>query len=162
MLRDSDVEPFGVEELRAAGLENLVKEPFDSYQVLTGDDGVRLHLVLGQSVYTASKLLVLPDVLDRTLGSRDFPYGVFVAVPFWHQLAFVPVQDLVAVASLQVLVGLAARGFDEGVGAISPFVHWWRDGQLTQVSFAGEQGELVVRPDGELLDILESLEPPPG
>lgn len=161
MLRDTDVDPFGADDLRAAGLENLVKEKYDSYQVLTGEDGVRLHLVLGQSVYTASKILVLPDLLARTLGTRDLPNGVFVAVPFWHQLAFVPVQDLSAVQSLQVLVGFAARGFDEGVGAISPFVYWWRAGRLTQVSFPGEDGELVVRPDEELLDVLDGLPPAP-
>jgi hypothetical protein len=162
MLRDTDVEPFGSDDLRAAGLENLIKEPYDSYQTLTGQDGAELQLVLGQSVYTASKLLVLPDVLDRTLGSRDLPHGVFVAVPFWHQLAFVPIRDLSAVASLQLLVAFAARGFDEGVGAISPFVYWWRNGRLTQVSYPGERGELVVQPDGELVELLESLPPAPG
>lgn len=161
MLRDTDVEPFGADDLRAAGLENLVKEPYDSYQVLTGEDGVRVHVVLGQSVYTASKILVLPDVLARTLGSRDLPNGAFVAVPFWHQLAFVPVQDQSAIASLHVLVTFAARGFDEGVGAISPFVYWWRAGRLTQVSFAGDEGELVIRPDDDLLAVLESLPPAP-
>lgn len=161
MLRDTDVEPFGADELRAAGLENLVKEPFDSYQVLTGDDGVQVHVVLGQSVYTASKILVLPDLLARTLGTRDLPHGVFVATPFWHQLAFVPVQDRSALASLPVLAGFAAKGYDEGVGAISPFVFWWRDGRLTQVSFPAEDGELVVRPDEDLLDVFEALPPAP-
>lgn len=161
MLRDTDVEPFGADDLRAAGLENLVKEPFDSYQVLTGDDGVRVHLVLGQSVYTASKILVLPDVLARTLGTRDLPFGAFVAAPFWHQLAFVPVQDRSALASLPVLVSFAAKGYDEGVGAISPFVFWWRAGRLTQLSFAAEDGELVVRPDEDLLDLFEALPPAP-
>ena len=160
MLRDADVEQFGLDDLRAAGLENLVKEPYDTHQVLTGEDGQQLHLVLGQSVYTASKLLVLPDMLDRTVGRRHFPHGVLVATPFWHQLVFTPIEDGSAVASLQALAGFAARGFDEGVGAISPFVYWWRGGRLSQVTFAGDQGELEVRPDRELLDILDSLDPP--
>jgi len=161
MLTDAEVQPFGLDDLRAAGLENLVKEPFDSYRVLNGEDGEQLHVVLGQSVYTASKLLVLPDLLDRTVGTRHFPHGVLVAVPFWHQLAFVPVLDLSVVASLQLQVVFAARGYEEGVGAISPFVYWWRDGRLSQVSFAAEDGGLEVRPDPELLEVLNSLGPPP-
>lgn len=37
--------------------------------------GGNLEVIYGESLYTASRLLVLPDLLTRVLGSSDTPYG---------------------------------------------------------------------------------------
>lgn len=157
MLRDEDVERVGAEALHAAGLERLVREPYDSYELARGDGGERLHVVTGESVYVASKLLVLPDLLRRTTGDGEPPHGVLVAVPSRHQLAFHPVEDLAVVPSLQALVLGAAQGYAEDVGALSPYVFWWRGGTLTQLSYLEEDGTWGVDATGDFGDVLREL-----
>jgi hypothetical protein len=64
VLTDEHVQRLGLEDMRAAGLHNLRREPVDSHEILNEPHGVRLHVALGESPYVASKLLVLPDLLN--------------------------------------------------------------------------------------------------
>jgi hypothetical protein len=156
-LRDADVERVGLDDLRAAGLENLLREPYDEHHAFAGPDGAEIHVVLGDSVYTASKLLVLPDLLRRLLGERSYPHGLLVAVPFRHQLAFHPIADRRLVPATRFLAGLAADGFSDGVGSVSPFLYWWLDGRLTQLSFPDGDGGLAIHARGEFAALVERL-----
>lgn len=157
MLRDEDLAEYGEERVRDAALENLLRDPIGSYDVHRRDDGASLHVVLGGSVFVASKLLVLTDLLRRTVGERGYPHGVLVAVPYRHELLFHPVDDPDAVPSLQLLTMLARKGFDEGVGAVSPFVYWWRDGSLTQLTFRTRDGGIGIDASGEFGNVLRWL-----
>jgi hypothetical protein len=157
MFRDEEVERFGMEALRQAGLTNLLAEPLGGHEVVTGLEDARLHVVMGESVFTASKVLVLRDVLRRTVGDTDTPYGALVCMPFRHQLAFHVPQDASTLPALQSLVTFAANGYDDGVGALSPFVYWWRDGRLHQLSRADPDGLLRVEVDGDFAAALHEL-----
>lgn len=157
VLRDEDVQRFGEDSLRAAALEHLLGEPVDSYDVHEGPHGESVHVVLGDSVFTASKVLVLDDLLRRTVGEHDFADGVLVAVPFRHQLAFHPIQDSGVVGALQTLAGFAATGYTDGVGALSPFVYWWRRGRLTQLSFLTDDHRIEIHVGDEFGDLLNRL-----
>lgn len=157
MFRDEEVERFGIETLRQAGLTNLLSEPLGSHEVVSGLDDSRLHVVMGESVFTASKVLVLRDVLRRTIGDTETPYGALVCMPFRHQLAFHVPHDGTTIAALQSLVTFAANGYDDGVGALSPFVYWWRDGRLHQLSRADPDGLLRVEVDGDFAAALHEL-----
>jgi hypothetical protein len=156
-LRDEDVERVGLEDLRAAGLENLIREPFDSHEAVDGPEDVTIHVVHGQSVYTASKLLVLPDVLRRVLGERAYPYGLLVAAPFRHQLDFHPISDHRLVLAAELMAAFAATGYGEGAGPISPFVYWWRDGQLTRLSHLDDEGRPAIDARGEFGELATRL-----
>jgi hypothetical protein len=151
------VQRFGVDALRTAGLANLLAEPIDDFQQLTLDGGASFGVVLGDSVFTASKLLTMTDVLVRTMGDSDAPHGVVACVPNRHQLAFHVVRDSSVVPSLQAMVGFAANGFSDGVGAVSPFAYWWRAGQITQLSFGDDDGRLRVEIGPEFAAVLESV-----
>jgi hypothetical protein len=157
MFRDADAERFGVDELRSAGLTNLLAEPLGEHEVVTGVDDAELHVVMDHSVFTASKVLVLRDVLRRTIGDTATPHGVLVCMPFRHQLAFHVPRDASVVPALRSLIGFAASSYADGVGALSPFVYWWRDGRLRQLSHADAQGALRVTIDPEFSVVLEEL-----
>jgi hypothetical protein len=157
MFRDEEVERFGLDTLRQVGLTNLLSEPLGKHEVVNGLDESKLHVVMGESVFTASKVLVLRDVLRRTLGDTATPHGVLVCMPFRHQLAFHVPRDSTAIAALQSLVTFAANGYDDGVGALSPFVYWWREGRLHQLSRANEEGALRVEVDAEFGAVLQEL-----
>jgi hypothetical protein len=60
---------------------------------------------------------------------------------------------------LEALVPFAAKGFADGVGAVSPFVFWWRDGVLTQVSVLTEAGGWAVDDTGAFGALLDRLLP---
>lgn len=151
------VRRLGADALRTAGLANLIAEPIDEFERVGSDDGGWFGVVLGNSVHTASKLLVLDDVLRRTIGDADAPHGVLVCVPNRHQLAFHVIRDASVVPSLQMMARFAAMGFSDGVGAISPYVFWRRAGELTQLSFGDDDGRLQIRVGPEFGAVLEAV-----
>ena len=157
VIRDEDVARVGLDALREAGLANLLADRPDSHEILKGPDGLRIHVVLGDSVYTASKLLVFRDVLRRSLGEREFPNGVLVVAPFRHQLAFTPVEGREVVQAVNLLAALAQSGYTEGVASLSPHVYWWKDGDLTQISYLTKSGDLAIEATGPFGETVERL-----
>jgi hypothetical protein len=153
---DEHVERFGpLEDLRRAGLANLRTVTFDQHEVLEHQGG-RVDILLGDSMFVASTLVVLPEVLAGLGLPAPGPRGVFVAVPFRHQLAFHVLQDATAIPSLNVMAAFARAGFDDAPGPVSPDVFWWRDGALDKLTVNDPDGiRIDVGP--ELADVLDEL-----
>jgi hypothetical protein len=153
---DEHVERFGpLEDLRRAGLANLRTVTFDQHEVLEHQGG-RVDILLGDSMFVASTLVVLPEVLAGLGLPAPGPRGVFVAVPFRHQLAFHVLQDATAIPSLNVMAAFARAGFDDAPGPVSPDVFWWRDGSLDKLTVNDPDGiRIDVGP--ELADVLDEL-----
>ncbi len=146
-LRTCDVDRLGLDNLLAAGLENLLREPLPDPQFLVGHDTTVL-LLDGESPQTASKVLVLRDVLRRTYGEREFPDGVLVAVPNRNELLVWPIEgDPLRVTPL--LGRLAELDFTDAPGPLSPSVFWWRDGELTEVAALGSDGRVAIERGSE-------------
>lgn len=147
---------FGpLDELRAAALANTGRVRADRHEVLRRDGG-SFDVLLGDSVYLASTVVLLPEVLEREGLVPDPTLGVFVAVPFRHQLAVHVVRDASAVPSLQLLAQFAATGCTEGVGPIVPDVYWWRAGEWERVTEVGDHG-IRIHVGPELGDVLDRL-----
>lgn len=134
-LRDDDVERLGADALRAAALENLLCAPLGRAKVIEWPYGLKVHEVWHPvRTHTASKVLVLRDVLRRVLGRDDFPHGVLVIVPTSYDLAFLPIEACQALGAVPPLAAYARAAFEEDPGALTPEVLWWRDGVLRTVS----------------------------
>lgn len=159
VLGQAHVERLGEAELREAGLMNLLSLPLEETQTLEGAGGARLYSVSGSSVYTASKLLVMADVLRRVLGEdADLRYGVLVCMPDWHGLVFHVIADATVFPAVQTLARTAAAGFGEWPNGVSPHLFWWRDGRLEQItSLDPESGAVRVEVRGELAAVLEAV-----
>ena len=157
MLTDEVVSRFGVDDLRRAGVTNLVCEPFGNYEQVVRKDGTAFGVVLGESVYTASRLLTMDDVLRRTVRSIEAPYGVLVSVPFRHQLAFHVIRDATVVPAIESMAVFAASGYGDGIGPVSPFLYWSHGGRLTQLSHPGEDGGLRIEVDHEFAEVLADV-----
>ena len=158
LLGDHDVRRFGEADLRAWGLANLLAQPYDAHEHLRLEGGGDVHVVTGASVYVASRLLVLPDLLRRTVGAGEevpTPHGLLVSAATRHQLAFHVIRDAGVVPALQALVPTTAQEYAEGVGPVSPWVFWWHEGRLTQVSAAGDPDGLRVLVSPEFSAALE-------
>lgn len=154
MLTDDVVDRFGADALRGAGVMNLVCEPFGDYEPVVRRDGTTFGVVLGESVYTASRLLTMDDVLRRTVRSVDAPYGVLVCAPFRHQLAFHVIRDPSVIPAIESMAVFAASGFGDGVGPVSPFLFWSHQGRLQQLSHSTHDGGLRIEVDHEFAEVL--------
>ncbi len=138
-LGDEDVNRFGLGDLRAAGVENLLSEPYDEHEAFDVG-GALVHLVAGNSLYTGSKLLVLRDLIRRTVGDVECPHGVVVAVPNRHFVLFHIIETGAVVAAINAIARFAVDAFGEGVSPISPEVYWWRGGRIEPLSYVDADG----------------------
>ncbi|MCX5386330.1 hypothetical protein [Streptomyces sp. NBC_00083] len=161
MLTDEALEPLGkVPDLRDMALRNLRELPVEGHERVKGDDGAHFDIVVGDSFYTASRVLALESVVRQVAGQEIPPDGALVAMPFRHQLAFHVIRDSGMVLALNAMASFAASGYEDTPGAISPYVYWWRGGTLTQLSDRDGEGLRIVVGDefGELLERLVAEE----
>jgi hypothetical protein len=157
VLRDKDVAEIGLDQLRAAGLENLSDCQLNDYDIVDLPNGGRLHVLSGESVFSASKILVLPEVLRQVLGPREYPNGVLVAAPFRHQFGFSPVEGPEALTTATVMAEVTLVGFVDGIVPLSPNVYWWKDGELLQISAVDEDGTVELAEDGPFIELIAQL-----
>lgn len=155
---DDHVQAWGpLEDLRRAGLVNLRRVRFDEHQTLAATpEGGSFEVYTGESMFTASKLLVLDEVLHELGVPAVEENGVFVAVPFRHQLALHPIRDVSAVLTLKGLPLFARIGHQDGPGPVSPHVYWWRAGELRQLTRDDPDGP-AVHLDADLTDVLNRV-----
>ena len=158
VMRDSDVEEFGgPRALREAGLANLHAVPIEKAERVTTEQGASFDLLAGQSVYTASLALILPEVLRRLDRAVPCPHGVMACVPTHRQLATHVIRDRLVVPSLQLMARFAVSLYDSGVGPLSPSVFWRREGSWKVVSRLGLDGEVTIVLDEDLRRLLDQL-----
>lgn len=157
LLLDGDVERFGVDALRHAGLENLLGEPFGHCERIDVEPDASFRCLLGDSVYTASRLLTMDDVLRRTTGHVEAPYGVLACVPNRHQLAFHVLTDAAVLAVLPAMARFAVDGFSDGVGPVSPYLYWHRSGTLSQLSQIDAGGDLRIEVADDFAEVLQRI-----
>lgn len=157
VLPRSSLEPFGdVAALRERALDNLRGLPVEAHETVEQEEGARVDVVMGESMFTASMVLTLDELVPRITGRGLSTDGALVAVPFRHQLAFHAIRDRHVIAGLNTLAQFAAAGFEEGVGRITPDVYWWRAGSLTRLSAMDEDG-IKIMVDREFQAVLERL-----
>jgi hypothetical protein len=82
--------------------------------------------VRGESVFTASLALVLPETIARFSGDDDWGRGVLVAVPSRRELLYRPLDASDARLALNAMLEAAVLGFHRDVGRLSPDVFWIR------------------------------------
>jgi hypothetical protein len=158
LLTDEDVERLGgLADLRRAGLANLRAVRELEHEVVRRDDGSRVDLVMGDSFFTASLALVLPDLVRQTTGEQVPEDGALVCLPFRHQVAFHLLRDVSVVPTLSAMTGFAVHGYSEGAGPVSPWVFWWRQGTWTRLSRAEDDGEVVVTVPPDFAEVLNRL-----
>ncbi len=144
--------------LRDRALRNLRGLPVEGHETVRDADGMCFEVVLGDSFYTASRVLDLDGVARRVTGLPLGEHGALVALPFRHQLAFHPIRDTTIIPALGAMASFAATGYEDTPGAISPYVFWWRDGTLTQLSEHDEErGDLRIVVGDDFQELLERL-----
>lgn len=156
-LGDEDVARFDLDDLRRAGLEHLLSEPVDRIETVDLPAGGSFEVVLGESVYTASRVLAMRDLLLRVYGERGYPEGVLVTLAHRHQIGLHPLDGPEAVPVINALAGFAKSGFDDAPGGISPHLYWWHGGVLARISRVRDDGAIGIEVRPELAEALERV-----
>lgn len=123
-------------------------------ETLTDKPGGSFTVVCGDSFFTASLTLILPEALARFVDEADQGRGVLVAVPFRHQFAFRVIDAKDATLALNNMFRLAMLGYGDAPGPLSPHVYWVHDGEWTQATRIDDEGQPIVEVSAELGDAL--------
>lgn len=157
-LPGADVQRLGEAALRARATENLLALPVENCDVAEWSGEGTVHIVWGYSFFTASKLLVLDDLLRRTVGQRDLPHGLIVSVPTRHHLIFHLIEDLHVRGLIPKIADHALSAYDESAGGVSPHVYWWQPTGLTQLTERSAQGAVNILGAQAFRDVVDGLE----
>jgi hypothetical protein len=116
----------------------------------------RFTAIAGDSSFTASLALLLPETVQHFTMDEDWGRGVLVAVPTRHQLLYRPIDTADAAKALGAMQHAALRGFSREPAPLSPDVYWVRRGRWEQVTSWDGGKPRVLRGTG-LRELLKSL-----
>jgi uncharacterized protein YtpQ (UPF0354 family) len=155
LLDDGEVARLGGREpLREAALANLRALPVPRHK-RAGTANAHFEVIIDDH-FTASRVLVMPDLVSRVLGTNA-PHGVLAAIPA-RNFAFIHVlADKAAAPSLGLMANTTRTAYEREQVPISPDVFWWRDGDLTPIPSVESDGKLILRPGPELGALLTDL-----
>ncbi|MEU6239110.1 hypothetical protein [Kitasatospora sp. NPDC047058] len=157
LMDDRAVAEVGLEALRAAGRANLVREPV-TYDVAHGQGGAALHIVSGESMFVASKALVLDDVARAVTGSDLPAEGALFTVPSRHHLVFHPLAGAEVVEAVNDLAAFGLGAYQDNPGPLSPRLYWWCKGVVTSLTHIDEETRsFSIAPPEELMAVLRRL-----
>jgi hypothetical protein len=161
-LTDDDVARLGGRvPLREAALANLRSLPAPGHLHIDHGGG-NVEAIFAESGYTASRLLVLPDLLVQVLEDDPTPHGVLVAMPSQHRALVHVLRDRAAVPSLKLMACYSRLAHSREPDPISPEVFWWHDGSWSQLSVTDAAGRATIRVGAQLAAILHDLSAAPA
>jgi hypothetical protein len=147
----------GYDQLRAWGMESLRREPVERHEVLDLPDGARFHVLLGGSVHTASRALLMPWLAAEVAGEEVGRHGWLLSVPNRQQVVWHLVRDVSVIPTLQAMAGFAAAGFGDSPGPLSPHVYWWDGAAYQQLTQYDDEGNASIVVDATFQAVLEEL-----
>ena len=148
----------GAEALRARGLVNLDHQPVEQLERLElPGDGGSFHVLLGESVHTASRALLMPRLATELTGHETGRHGWLLCVPNRHQVAWHLVRDARVLTVVPAMARFAALGFADAPGPLSPHVYWWDGAAYQQLSRLDDEGALAIVVSPQFQRVLEEL-----
>ena len=101
--------------------------------------------MLGDSFFTASFVLFLPELVHRFQPGADLERGVVFSAPYRHQVNFRVVDSATAALDALLLIPrFTVLGFEDSPGPLSPHTYLWLDGEVVPLTRLAEGGLSVV------------------
>jgi hypothetical protein len=148
----------GWEALQKQGIENLRSLEIEQLETLPAPGGGTFNALLGESVYTASRALLLPDLATELTGQRvREQFGWLMSVPNRHQVVWHIIEDATVISVLNGLARFTALGYADAAGSVSPHVFWWNGTSYEQLTHVREDGGLGVLVSPAFQAVLESV-----
>jgi hypothetical protein len=157
-LTDEDVAKVGAPDLFELARARLRELPAGTAEVVRRDGG-EFHVLRGASEFTASRLLLLPEVFRSVVGRTiDEVAGALVSVPSRHEMCFAPVDETIA-ATLVHLSRYTLMTYDDCRHPLSSTTYWWQDGTLAPVVTLDPDGFVDFRMPPAFMDAAGSSDP---
>lgn len=148
----------GWQALQRQGIENLRRLEIEQLETLPAPGGGTFNALLGESVYTASRALLLPGLATELTGLRvREEFGWLMSVPNRHQVVWHIIEDAAVVAALNGMARFTALGYSDAPGSVSPHVFWWNGTGYEQLTHVREDGTLTLRVSSAFQAVLNSI-----
>jgi hypothetical protein len=151
----------GAGDLRRAGLANLRTLPIEDRKDVQAPDGGHFTVLLGTSLYTASRALVMPALIESLLGPADLTHGVLVGLPNRHQVVVHVIRDKTVLATLPKMARFVELGYDDSPGPLSRQLHWWRAGHWEQIIGRYTTDSIAIGASAEFRGTIAQVAGPP-
>ncbi|MBF6150020.1 hypothetical protein [Nocardia nova] len=126
------------DELWTLASANTAAEPIDHRNRLERNDVV-IDVLEGRSPFVASKITVMSYLIASEIGPA--PYGVLVAIPDQHMIAFHRLSSAAnALFTGYLLIDFAAHFAERGSAPVTREIFYWYDGQMQQLTRTDPEG----------------------
>ena len=132
-------------------LHNSVKLEAVETEQKDGENGADLRVLHG-GFYTSVNVLVLERHLDG-----EAPHGAVVAIPNRHVVLFHRIVDAGVMSAVNTMIITAGSFYDQGPGAISPFLYWWQPDRLVTMEARFDGGAVHFDPPEEFTQLVHDL-----
>jgi len=147
----------GWEALRAHGVANLRALPVESIQTLDAPGGGKFTALLGDSVYTGSRALLLPGLAAQLTGEDASNFGWLMSVPNRHQVVWHVIRDDSIISALNGMAHFTVLGFSDAPGPVSPHVYWWNGADYEQLTRIDDTGAISIHAGPAFTGVLNTL-----
>ena len=147
----------GFAALRSHGVANLEELPVESFETLPTPGGGSFYALLGESVYTASRALLLPSLATTLSGDAPNEHGWLMSVPNRHQVVWHVIEDDTVIHAVQAMTSFTRLGFSDSPGPLSPHVFWWNGSSYEQLTQIDDEGSVSIHVSPRFQAVLEAV-----
>jgi hypothetical protein len=141
-----------IDELFEIGLSNVRKMPRPRMSEVDIGDNIKLTLFSGDSFYVATYALLL-KYYPSCVGT----HGSLISVPTRHVVLCYPIQDINAIKAAHSLILVTNGIYNDGPGAISSNLYWYREDKFTLFPYEIVDKTLAIKPPDIFMKLLEGL-----
>lgn len=148
----------GWEALQKRGIENLRSLETEQLETIPAPGGGAFNVLLGESVYTASRALHLPGLAAELTGRRvGEDFGWLMSLPNRHQVAWHIIEDATVMQVLNGMARFTVLVYADAAGPVSPHVYWWNGTDYEQLTRMRDDGMLTVHVSPGFQAVLSSV-----
>jgi hypothetical protein len=147
----------GYESLRRSGIANLNDLAVEALETLDAGGGATVHVLLGDSVYTGSRALLLPSLASELTHDTPTAHGWLMSIPNRQQVAWHVIKDAGVLHAVQAMARFTALGYADAPGPVSPHVYWWNGSAYEQLTRLDESGALTIEVSPAFQAVLQSV-----
>lgn len=96
------------------------------------------------SVYTASRALLLPSLARELKGEVAGDHGWLMSVPNHHQLIWHVVHDASVLRAVRAMARFTDLGHSNSPGPVNPHLSWWYGEGYEQLTHMAADGALTI------------------
>lgn len=140
-----------VEELLETG-KNNIRQNYDFAIQAHSLGDVEVYFAEGEHFFVPN---IVFDLENQPLLTGT--HGALVGLPHRHAALFYPIEDMKVVTALNTLIPVVKGMYDEGPGALSKEVLYYRNGRFTPIPYRMEDNTLSITPPETFVEMLKYL-----